>query len=1007
MADLLPPAVQTFIVNATSYLEGIDMMIAKNIELMDSITAVKDAMVSMGAQTAGAADLSAMGGAAAGATSTAEAEAAASANAALADSARAAAQEETTLSDAERLAAEAAALEKEMAAGLEEQLVLQRDASMAAAAAQTALRDGYMAASSGIVKVSDAQKAEITATKESSAAADKSAASWSGMGKAGNVALLGLAGAIGLSVDKAMNFNTEVTRLYTAAGLTNASFQQVSAQLLKLGNQFGFTGTQMAQAMYHPVSAGLDLQTSLALVGQAANLADIHGAHLEDTTYALSSVMKAFNQNANDAGKTAALLNSIVGQGDMRFQDFNQSVKNWAPTASAMGISIQSMGSAIAYLTDRGNSAEVASTRLTMGLSMMTAGSKQANGFLHQLGLTADEVKIKNKSLGDAMTAAGLTTNRLAEDLRKPDGVYTALKDIQDAFHKAGLSAEESNQLMAKIFGGGRSDKAIMSLMQNLDGLKQKYDDIGKGVANYGKQSAEAAKTPQQQWKDFKATVENLGIAFGQSLMPAVTSAMSIFKAFLQPITEFMSKNQFLMGLLGSIAAGIAAAVLGLKAWAAIQGVINALLAIFDAEAAANPIGLIVIAIAALVVGIIYLWNNSKGFHNFIVGAWNWMKTAALATWHALEATWRACADAIGWLLDFVKGHWRLIITVMLGPLGLWIALITKYWTQVKTIFVVGFQTLAAPVLWWWHNIVEPMTRAVGFLFNLMWNDWIKPAFGFMAAEVHLVAAVLLWWWHNVTEPIFKMFGALIMWWWHSIVEPAFHAVGAVVNWWVHSVVQPAWNLVTTTTHALGSVFTWLNNNAISPAIHAIGSVCNWLYHTIIQPVWNGIKSAISSAWDTIRSIFNAITSAVQHVGDVISSVFSNIRSTIGGATNIISGVSHMLGFAEGGPVPGPKGRAQLAVVHGGEYVLSNDMIDSITGSGVGNPMDALSTMQVATSVADASGAQGSYVHIVNVNMNIQGSVKTERDLVETVRREVLRTNIRNPTNVLSLPTGR
>jgi hypothetical protein len=44
-------------------------------------------------------------------------------------------------------------------------------------------------------------------------------------------------------------------------------------------------------------------------------------------------------------------------------------VKNWTPTGAAIGISIQSMGAALAYLTERGNSAEVASTRLTMGLA--------------------------------------------------------------------------------------------------------------------------------------------------------------------------------------------------------------------------------------------------------------------------------------------------------------------------------------------------------------------------------------------------------------------------------------------------------------------------------------------------------------------------------------------------------------------------------------------------------------------------------------------------------------
>ena len=140
---------------------------------------------------------------------------------------------------------------------------------------------------------------------------------------------------------------------------------------------------------------------------QAANLANVHGASLDDTTYALSAIMKAYNQSAKDVIPTAALLNSIVGQGDMRFQDFNQSVKNFAPTGASMGISLQSMGAGLAYLTDRGNNAEVASTRLTMGLSMATAGSKAANTYMKDLGLTTGTLDLKNKSLQATMMAGG------------------------------------------------------------------------------------------------------------------------------------------------------------------------------------------------------------------------------------------------------------------------------------------------------------------------------------------------------------------------------------------------------------------------------------------------------------------------------------------------------------------------------------------------------------------------------------------------------------------------
>lgn len=48
-----------------------------------------------------------------------------------------------------------------------------------------------------------------------------------------------------------------------------------------------------------------------------------------------------------------------------------------------------------------------------------------------------------------------------------------------------------------------------------------------------------------------------------------------------------------------------------------------------------NPIGLVVTAIAALVAGFIYLWNNCEGFRNFWISLWNTIKSAVsgVADW--------------------------------------------------------------------------------------------------------------------------------------------------------------------------------------------------------------------------------------------------------------------------------------------------------------------------------------------------------------------------------------
>lgn len=368
-----------------------------------------------------------------------------------------------------------------------------------------------------------------------SAASDAEAQSGRMSAALGAVAKIGLgvgAAVIGIgaaSVKAAGDFQTQMTRLYTAAGAPKAAVQGASDQILKLGASVGMTGTQMAEALYHPVSAGLDLATSLQVVKYAAEEAQISGASLDNTTYSLSSVMKAFGQSGDQAATTMAQLNAIVGQGDTHFEDFNASIKNWAPTAAAMGISITSIGSAIGYLTDRGNSAEEASTRLTMGLSMMATPSKQAASLLEGLGVASSDVKGSTDAMTQVLKQTGITQNQLAADLQKPDGIYVALTHLKTALNDAGVKGTEADSAIAKIFGGGRSDKAILSLLQDLGGLQDKFNKVtadsttSKFEANW----EDAQKTFQVQIDKIKAGAENLGVELGTKLLPVLSDVLS------------------------------------------------------------------------------------------------------------------------------------------------------------------------------------------------------------------------------------------------------------------------------------------------------------------------------------------------------------------------------------------------------------------------------------------------------------------------------------------------
>lgn len=171
------------------------------------------------------------------------------------------------------------------------------------------------------------------------------------------------------------------------------------------------------------------------------------------------------------------------------------------------------------------------------------------------------------------------------------------------------------------------------------------------------------------------------------SLGPAVRDVFAFFKAEVLPrLKDFagflgssvlpkigamatsLSKNK---DFLVPFAATILTLVGALKIWAIVQAILNA-------ELLANPIGLVVVAIAALVAGLVWAYKNSEIFRNIVNGVFNAVKVTAVAVFKAVVG---AVSTAIGW----IKSHWPLILAILTGPIGVAVLVISKHWTALKT----------------------------------------------------------------------------------------------------------------------------------------------------------------------------------------------------------------------------------------------------------------------------------------------------------------------------------
>lgn len=118
------------------------------------------------------------------------------------------------------------------------------------------------------------------------------------------------------------------------------------------------------------------------------------------------------------------------------------------------------------------------------------------------------------------------------------------------------------------------------------------------------------------------------------------------------------------------------------KAWTAIQ-------AAFDAVMDANPIALVIVAIAALVAGVIYAWNHFAWFRDGIKQLWqdlkNWFGDGLQfveGVWHRITDGVHALGSAIGGVFSgigsTVSGAFSALLGIVRGPINAVISLVNE-----------------------------------------------------------------------------------------------------------------------------------------------------------------------------------------------------------------------------------------------------------------------------------------------------------------------------------------
>lgn len=407
-----------------------------------------------------------------------------------------------------------------------------------------------------------------TAAKTSAAESGAAfAASGGALTKLGKTTVLTAAAVAAGSLYMSQRFESATTKIMTQAGASKKQTEVLRKGILDMAGSLGESPDHLAEGMYHIVSsmnvvlpATTRTSEELRILRIAAEGARIGGSSLEETTYALASAMNVLHQHAGDAQGTMGLLNAVVGSGDMTMSDLLASLKSGLiPTAQTFGVSLRSVGAALATMGDEGMKGALAGTRLRMTLSLLAAPSAKAAEMLDAIGMSGGQVRARTTEMTKALQEAGLSTTTMADDLKKPDGIQVALQDLKTHLEDSGLSADNAAAVMSRAFGGGRTGATVMLLEQGLGRVNAKYEQIGTTVKAFAPDWQQTQETLKQQADDMGASIESLAVKIGKDETPAAEALLRD----LRETADWFDHNTVAAEALAAVVGGVLTVAVG------------------------------------------------------------------------------------------------------------------------------------------------------------------------------------------------------------------------------------------------------------------------------------------------------------------------------------------------------------------------------------------------------------------------------------------------------------
>lgn len=680
----------------------------------------------------------------------------------------------------------------------------------------------------------------------------------------------------------AIDFETAFTGVTKTVDGTDEQLAKIKQGLLDLSKATSSSSTDIAAVAEAAGQLGVKTENILAFTETMVRLGDSTNMSADEAATAIAQLYNIMGSDINTVDQFGAAIVALGNNAATTEADIVNMASRIASSGTQVGLTEQEVLALSTTLASVGLEAEGGGSAIS---AVITKIDKDVALNTDSLKTWADVAGMSVKDFktlweNDAMSAIQKVVGGMGDAKAGGENLNIILDEL-------GVTSLRQTDTMKRLSGASE-------LMADMVNISNNAWEENSALTN---ESSKRYETTAAKITQMKNTVTELCVKLGDILLPILNKIISAISKFTNWLTNLNPAAQkivlvvlaivsalgpFLI-ILAKLISSVGTIMTIVPKLVAIIKTVRTAFAAFNATLLANPIVLIVAAIAALIAGFVLLWNKCEWFRNFWIGLWENVKNVCKAVIDGIVGFFTG-------IIDFIKNNWQGLLLFIVNPFAGAFKLLYDNCEGFRN-FVDGIiqkvkEIFASIVSFISTNVIEPIKQffapIVAWFTNL-----------FMSIYTSLVSIINVIWGiiQGLWEMIVALFTAAINWINESIITPIKTAFTAAIEA-IKTSIQVAWEFIK---NIFITIATWVNDNVLVPIMNLLTSVWSWIQNNIIMPIknaftaaWNTLKTGAVNAWEGIKNVFSSVAS---FFGNIFSTAWQKVRSVFSAGGKIFAGI--------------------------------------------------------------------------------------------------------------------